>query len=748
MKAKLISLVFMLAVCPCLLAENKKPGLYSPGMKPVEISTLKPLSESDAVVSGALYSDSSLPSDTRVRDLISRMTFDEKLDLTGGWNRFLVSGVPRLGVRPVSMADASQGLRLQTTVIKDPSVSYPGMLPLASTWNVELASAMAVQIADECRAHGVDILLGPGLNIQRLSVGGRGYEYFGEDPFLTAEMGSAYIKSLQNGGVIACPKHFIANDQDFCRHITNYIISERTLREIYLLPWEKAICDAGALGIMTGNNLVNGYHCFMNRNLLTEILRNDYGYKGLVMTDWQNTNYFPSLQHLVLQSGGTLMMPENNMFRGAVTKMLEENPDSRQEVESMLDDMIYPTFYALFEMGVYDRPLCVQPEVGSRETMKKLARQCAEEAVVLLKNEGNILPLRRRKNILLMGKEESSSGTGSGFVTGYDHVSIADGLKSEYGDRLTVDYDADDFQVRKADVVLFSINKPAGEGYDVPFEEPVSQLERLREVTKINKNVIVLVNACNSLPMDWLDDVKGVIWCYFLGQERGSAIASLLSGEENFSGKLPITLEKSFADSPDPDFNLLGGVPYWKGNNQYKEYWLGRNLEKKVPGFSDHVKPHEILDRPYEEGVFIGYRWADKTDMPCYFKFGEGLSYTTFEYDEIQTCNALDTSGIVEVTVKLKNTGKHAGKEVVQLYVSELNPEVERPMKELKAFDKVYLKPGDSITVTFRLGKRAFQYWDEQNHRWKIGSNEFEIAVGGSSADLPLRVKVTVNEES
>lgn len=745
MKTRII-LCLLFAVVVSASADHD-PVLYSPGMNPVEVSSLKPISESEGAMEGAPYTDRSLPPEVRAKDLISRMTFDEKMDLTGGWNRFLVSGVPRLGIRPVSMADASQGLRLQTALIKEVSVSYPGMLPLASTWNVELASEMAAQIAEECRTHGVDILLGPGLNLQRLSVGGRGYEYFGEDPYLASAMGAAYIRSLQEGGVIACPKHFIANDQDFCRHITNYILSERTLREIYLQPWEAAVCEAGALGIMTGNNLVNGFHCFMNRNLLTDILRDEFGFEGLVMTDWQNTNYFPEYQHLVLNSGGTLMMPDNNVFRAGMRKLISESADRAAEVEKRLDEMIYPTLYALFKMGIYDRDFRLSPDSDARERMKKVAYECAKEAVVLLKNEDDILPLKRYQNILLMGCEEASSGTGSGYVTGYDHVSIADGLTSVYGQSLTVDYDASDDLVKASDIVIFSINKPAGEGYDVPFESPEQQLGRLREVIKLNDNVLVLVNACNSLPMDWADDVDGIVWCYFLGQERGNAMADLLSGKENFSGKLPVTLEESFADSPDPDFNYLGGVPYWKGNNQYKEYWLGRNIHKHVDGFSDHVRPGEVLQRPYEEGVFIGYRWADKTNMPCHFMFGEGLSYTSYEYSNMRVHNKLDTEGKVIVTLRLKNIGKMAGKETVQLYVTESNPVVERPAKELKAFDKIYLKPRSSATVTFELDERDFQYWDESLHEWRIGSNEFVISVGSSSVNLPLRSEIILQSD-
>ena len=258
-------LLFLLNGLPGHSAPDRKKGesAYSPGMVAVDITTLKPLSEADSVVRGAVYADPSFPASERAADLIRRMNFEEKLRLTGGWNRFMIAGIPRLGVRPVSMADASQGIRLQTTLVKDKSTSFPGMLPLASTWNPALAAEMSHSLADECRALGVDILLGPGANIQRLSVGGRNFEYMGEDPLLTSVMAAAYVKGLQRNGIIATPKHFLGNDQDFCRHIANSIIDERTLREVYLLPWERMIAEAGCLGIMTGNNLTHGLPCPM-----------------------------------------------------------------------------------------------------------------------------------------------------------------------------------------------------------------------------------------------------------------------------------------------------------------------------------------------------------------------------------------------------------------------------------------------------------------------------------------------------
>lgn len=722
---------------------NPTTARNAPKMFDVDVTGLLSLGEHPAAVQGAIYTDTAASPAERALDLIRRLTFEEKLDLTGGWNRFLVSGVERLGIRPVSMADASQGVRLQTALIKDRSTSFPGMLPLASTWNRELAEEFGRAMGEECRALGVDVLLGPGINLQRLSVGGRNFEYMGEDPWLTATMATSYIKGLQSQRIIATPKHFIGNDQDFCRHIANSTIDERTLREVYLLPWEMAITEGETMGIMTGNNLINGVHSSMSRGLLDGVLRREYGFEGIAMTDWQNTCYFPELQQLALTSGETLMMPDNETFRSYIEEQAALSAERKAEVEIMLEKMIFPTLYVLFKTGVYDRPFNDASFFAIFESHKRIAARCGEEAIVLLKNEGAILPVGKTKRILLTGGEEIHSGTGSGLVAGYDHVSYADGLRQVYGRNLTVCEHPDDKAVKQADVVFFRLNKEAGEGQDIPFEAPGEQLEELRRLTRLNKNVIVLVNACNTMPTEWLKDVKGVLWCYFLGQERGRALASVVSGETSPSGRLPFTVECSFADSPDPAFNYLGGKAYWKGNNQYKEYWLGRS-EKPVPDFSPYVKPGQLLEVPYKEGIHIGYRWYDKIQQPVRFPFGFGLSYTTFEYTGIRVEDRLAAEGHVGVSVTVRNTGRRDAAEVVQLYVSAPGDKVEQPEKALKAYAKVMLRAGEERTVDLTLDRRSFSYWNCESHDWKVEPGTYMLKAGGASDSLPLEKKLTI----
>lgn len=709
-----------------------------------DIAEYKAIANSDSTVGRAIYADTAASPAERAYDLIRRMTLEEKISMTGGWNKFMIPGIPRLGVRGVSMADASQGIRLQTAYIKDKSTSFPCMLALASTWNPHLVYDMAKCLSKECRSHGVDILLGPGMNMQRLSVGGRNFEYMGEDPYLTSEISFAYLKSFHDNNVIAVAKHFICNDQEFCRHIANSIVGERAFREIYFYPWEKAIEKGVCHAIMTGNNMAGGIPCCMNKTLLTDLLRTELGFDGTIMTDWQNSSYFPERQNLVLHSGINLLMPDNNTFRQYIDDEIRKSESRKNEVEIMLEHMIYPTVHTLFKAGVYDRPFASSITDDDMEFHKHIAEKCALEAPVLLKND-NILPLRPGQKILLAGPCEIHSGTGSGYVEGYDHVSYLDGLMSIYGDNVKYERFPDHSSLNDADVIIYLLSKDAGESKDIPFEEPVDQIDDIRKIAAVNDNVIVLVNACNTFPSDWINDVKGLVWCYFLGQERGDALAKLLSGEENFSGKLPFTVERSFSESPAPDFNRLGNKPYWGGDSKvYKKYWMGTSA-KKIPGFSEYVKPGQNVDIDYSEGIFTGYRWYDRHDIDVVYPFGYGLSYTSFSYNNIVCENKMESEGLISVSIDVKNTGSCIGKETVQIYVEDCESDVERPVKELKAFKKITIAPGETVTVNFSLDRKSFSYWDEINHEWVLEPGRFVIHAGKSSGELLLQTEIILN---
>lgn len=692
------------------------------------------------VPEGAIYNDVNKTPEDRAQDVVNRLTFEELISLFGGYEKFNMAGVPRLGLRPLKMADAGQGIRSVPKLRRIKTTSYPATLALAATWNPELANLMGSSIGTECRLWGVDILLGPGINMQRLSVSGRNFEYMGEDPLLTSKMVVEYVKGVQSKNVIATAKHFIGNDQEFCRHVADSHIDERTLREIYLPPWKAVIQQAGLKGLMAGNNACNGVHGSMDEQYLQNVVRDEWGFTGISMTDWQNTNFFPKSQYMFLNSGMTLLMPDNKAFTKHLSGYLKKYPGKKDEVIEILRKKVYANLLPVFESGVYDRPASDELLMPELEKNKFNALKIAEEAITLLKNENNILPIAKNKTILVMGDREKHSGIGSGFVKGYDHIRFNNGLKGLYSENLTIAENFDEDQIKKADVIIYKLNKVGAEGKDIPFDDGKDDI--ISKIAAINPNVVVVISAANGLPMPWLDKVKGVFWCYYLGQERGDALANVIGGKVNPSGKLPFTLEKDFADSPDPDFNHIGGKPFWSGNYMnYKNYWLQNG--KKVTAssqFTNNIRPHQLIPINYEEGIFMGYRWWDKTDSPIYFPFGYGLSYTNFEYKGIKLSKQ-NISGDENLTVSftLKNTGKVSGKEVVQLYISDKECSVERPLKELKYFDKVALSPGESKTISFTIKKPDLSFWDVEESAWKLESGEFEIWIGSSSRDIRLK---------
>ena len=692
--------------------------------------------------------------DDKAKEIINKMTFDEKVMMTGGHDGMFIPGIERLGLRPVRLTDASQGVRLTSGAFKKvkkdiKSTAFPPMLALASTWNDEMAHNYGKYIGEECRALGVDVLLGPGVNMYRVSEGGREYEYMGEDPRLTSNMVTQYIKGLQSQKVIATVKHFIANDQEFCRQIVSSDVGERALHEIYLAPFRAAIKQGDVKAVMTGNNIVNGVPCNMNRDLMADLLRKEYGFKGIAMTDWQNTSYFPQKQHLVLDSGESLLMPRNTDFAQYISETVKRYPNRKKQLERKLEAMIYPTLSTLFEMGVYDRKDDLADYEKSFKSYKKshqaLARKCAEEAICLLKNEDNILPLSTGQNLIMMGPEEPYTGTGSGHVAGYDHTDYATGLKELFGSRFKNITNPSDETIKNADVVLYRLNKEAGEGKDVPFDEPRDQNKELLRVADLNPNVVVVISAGNGMAMPWLNKVKGVVWANYLGQERGPALANVLSGKVNPSGHLPFSIEKDFKDSPDPYYNYLGGEPYWTGHNEYKSYFLGRNIHES-PRIANYIKPHQLLHMRYGEGILIGYRWYETQNIRPQFPFGHGLSYSSFKYSDIKLdSEQMNEAKPVKVSFKLQNTGTFDGAEVVQLYISKINSKVFRPIKELNGFKKVFINSGQVHEITMTIHRKDLAYWDIKTHNWGVETGEYEIHIGSSSVDIRLRHRFQVS---
>ena len=693
----------------------------------------------DHLPAQAIYTDTTAAAAARARDVLKRLTFSEKLRLTGGWNYMYFPAIPRLGLRPVFFKDASQGLRISNYGMKercisiDKSTAFPCELALAATWNPQLAFQYARCIGEECRAWGVDVLLGPGLNLYRNTEGGRNFEYMGEDPFLTSAMAVPYIKGLQSTGTLATPKHFIGNEQEFARHIVNVEIGNRALHELYLPPFLSAIRAGGALAIMTGNNRVNGYPGAANRPLSANVLRKAYGYQGIIMSDWANSTFWPEQQKEIIGSGQSLLMSNNALFAQFVQKEITAHPAKKQAIEKALDTMVFHNLYAFFKMGVYDRPYRDPALVQQIARHQDIALQTAEEAITLLKNEDHILPIDpdQGKTIVVLGTDAALAayaGTGSGRVAGYHRVDYLSGLKNVYGDKIIREKNVSDQAIRAADIVLYFINKKCGEGYDVPFDLPDINA-KVAQCARLNKNLVVVYSGGNGLAMPWLAAVKGVLYAYLLGQESGTALANIISGKTNPSGKLPFTMEKRFSDSPAYGYNKMkDGHYYWQGH-----------------GGSDRTyrKKFGEITMSYDEGVYIGYRWYEKKHIQPQFPFGFGLSYTSFKISGMTASAAtLQKDRPVEIQLQITNTGTKAGAEVVQLYVHKMNPAIDRPVKALKGFKKVFLQPGESKTIRLPIQAQDLAFWSGKEKRWKVSPGTYQLEAGTSAQHIVQRIRI------
>jgi len=662
----------------------------------------------------------------RVKDMLARMTLREKIGMTGGFNFFFFPGIERFGFAPVLLNDATSGLNLRPNLEKgysslSQSTSFPLASALAATWQPELGYEMGKAIGEECRAAGTGVLLGPGVNIHRTSTGGRNFEYMSEDPWLASRMAVEHIKGVQSQKIIATVKHFLANNHEFFRHDSNVILDERTLHEIYLPAFAAAVQEANVRAVMSSYNWVNGKKVGEDRTLLTDILRGELGYTGMVMSDWDGTRDMSK----ILGSGQNIIMPFMKKFGQVVRSEMKNNP---VETERSLDAMIAPTLRVLFEMGTWDRKPAADPAFQSTiPGHKKIARTIGESAVTLLKNDG-VLPLLKDQTILITGDREAvtdaNSGHGSGKVKGYDHINFYDGLKAVFGDRVTYEENPSAEAIKRADRILYFFKMSDREAEDRPFDLPEEVNRQIQALADQNPNVIVIASSGTAFGAPWLNSVKGLVHGYFLGQEYGAAMANVLSGEVNPSGKLPFTMEQSFADSPAYGYNLVEGESYWTAKKP-------KQIAKK------------IIDVPYSEGVFVGYRWYESKRKPVNFPFGFGLSYTTFKISDIKvSADTVTKEAPIKVSVTVQNTGKVPGSEVVQLYVHDEEASVERPYRELKGFQKVFLEPGESKTVTIPLDWKALAFWDVKSRGWLAEPGSFTLLVGNSSQNVQCQTNI------
>ncbi|MCD6325760.1 glycoside hydrolase family 3 C-terminal domain-containing protein [Candidatus Bathyarchaeota archaeon] len=660
-----------------------------------------------------------------IKNLISQMSLEEKASLCSGLGFWHTKPIERLGIPSIMMTDGPHGLRKQEKEgfgKSVPATCFPTAVTLASSWDRKLIEKVGSAIGEECQAEGVSIILGPGVNIKRSPLCGRNFEYYSEDPFLASEMALYYIKGVQSQGVGTSIKHFCANNQEHRRLTVNVIVDERTLREIYLASFEKAVKEGNSWTVMCAYNKVNGEYCSENAYLLSNILREEWGFEGFVVSDWGAVN--DRVKGLL--AGLDLQMPYDG---GLGDRKIIEAVKKGELPEEVLDKAVERILRVVFK-AIENRK---ENATYDKKAHHKLAREVARECFVLLKNEDEILPLKKKGIIALIGafaKTPRYQGMGSSHVnptmldTAYEEIlnKVEGKVEILYADGYRLDSDVVDEKLiaeakeiaKRSEVAVIFAGLPEkyeSEGYDRDhMKMPENHNRLIEEVSKVQKNLVVVLSNGAPVEMPWIDRVKGILETYLGGQGWGGAVADVLFGVVSPSGKLAETFPKKLSDNPS-----------------YLNF----------PGEDDRVE--------YREGIFVGYRYYDKKEMEVLFPFGYGLSYTTFEYSDLRLDKKeMTDQDTLRVSVKVKNTGKMPGKEVVQLYVRDVESSVIRPEKELKGFEKVELNPGEEKEVVFTLDKRAFAYYDVELKDWHVESGEYEILVGKSSRDIVLKDTVYV----
>ncbi|MGO4371938.1 beta-glucosidase [Paenibacillus sp. MCAF20] len=664
-----------------------------------------------------------------IKALIGQMTLEEKAGLCSGLDTWHTKGIERLGIPSIMVTDGPHGLRKQRSSADHlglfdsvPSTCFPSAAGVASSWNRDLIERMGRAPGAECQAENVAVLLGPGANIKRSPLCGRNFEYFSEDPYLSSEMAAHHIIGVQSEGVGTSLKHFAANNQEHRRMTSDSIIDERTLREIYLASFEGAVKKAQPWTVMCSYNKVNGEFAAENETLLTRILKDEWGHEGFVVSDWGAVND----RVKGLAAGMELEMPSSY---GAGDRAIIDAVNNGSLPVEKLDAAVERLLKVVFQAVDSRKP----DAVFDPEAHHQLAREVARESMVLLKNEDGILPLKRSGKLAVIGalaKEPRYQGSGSSQINPTRLEDINEELTRSAGAGAILAYaqgyelDGDDVnealareaveQAKAADVAVLFAGLPKryeSEGFDRKhLRMPANQVALIESIAAVQPNLVIVLSNGAPIEMPWLGSAKAVLEAYLGGQALGGAIADLLFGDANPSGKLAETFPVQLSDNPSYLF---------------------------FPGEGDKVE--------YREGLFVGYRYYDKKKLPPLFPFGYGLSYTTFEYSELLVDKReLNDTETLTVSVKVRNTGSRPGKEIVQLYVSDVESSVIRPDKELKGFDKIELAPGEEKTVLFTLDKRSFAYFDEEAGDWAVETGSFDIAVGKSSQEMVLSERVTV----
>lgn len=663
-------------------------------------------------------------------ELLAAMTPEERYTLVCG-TAMGIPGFPRLGIPEINFAKSGAGVSVNDPLLLKQITAFPCNLLLAATWNPDIGRACARAVGEECKAAGVQFLLGPGMNMYRQSRCSRNFDYQGEDPFLSGRMVDAYVRGLQSTETAATLKHFVGLETAFQRRFSNCLISERALHEIYLPPFKAGI-DAGAKAVMMSYNQLDGEWTSESRRIVAGLLRGELGFDGLVMTAWDASWQAKK----VLESEVDLDMPNGPALSPARAELTGD-----PQVDRMAKNVLKTCIAA----GFYEKESPDPAKAGNRTERAAIARQANEEGIILLKNNG-ILPLRTEcySRILVSGNaaKRLDLTRSGGKPAGYDLISYFDALVKAVGpDAVHYADNPSAEEIAAADLVLLFPGFPErganNEGGDADRTFVLPENEMITRCIKGNSKTVVCLITGGGVAMDWADGSAAIIHAFYSGQAGAPALVDVLAGKVNPSGKLPFTIETRFEDSPA--FGYDQGKP--NTERPFSPAVFAR-INGKVPYSNKEKTEAYIYDMPYREDIFAGYRWYDEKNLPVRFPFGHGLSYTTFAYDSLKA----EKSGPQSVRVRftLRNTGAREGMEVAQVYVHPAKCSVLRPPQELKGFQKIHLQPGEAKEVTIDLGPEAFQFWHPQTKQWTLESGDFEIRVGASSRDMRQAVQVKI----
>lgn len=703
-----------------------------------------------------IYLDDNQPIEARIQDALNRMTIEEKARLSYAQGKFTSPGCPRLGIPELWYTDGPHGVRAEINWndwgysgwTNDSCTAFPALTCLAATWNPELSGKYGKAIGEEARYREKDVLLGPGVNIYRTPLNGRNFEYMGEDPYLTSEMCVPYIQEVQKNGVAACVKHYALNNQELWRNHINVQVSDRALYEIYLPAFKAAVERGGTWTIMGAYNKVRGTHATHHKLLNNDILKGDWKFDGCVVTDWgaAHDTYEAAMYGLDLEMGSyTNGLTSESAFGyddyylgKNYLKMIKEGKIPMEVVNDKVARILRLIFRTAMNKN---KPY------GSMTTQEhyQTAYDIATEGTVLLKNgnrkeQAGLLPLQsdKYKRILVVGDNATRNlmtGGGSSELKPKNFISPLEGIREKFGNVIyaqgymagrdmfgrvdeipqsVMDSLRNDAITKAADADLIiyvgGLNKNHQqdcEGGDrLSYNLPFGQDELIRSLAKVNKNIVVVLLSGNAVAMPWLDEVPSVIQGWYFGTVTGKALADVLSGEVNPSGKLPFSYPVKLEDCPAHAFDAL-------------------------------CYPGDSINEIYREDILVGYRWYDTKKIRPMFPFGHGLSYTAFDYSKpMASAKKMKQGETIKFTVKVKNTGKVMGKEIIQLYIGDEKCSVLRPVKELKGFQKITLQPGEEKEVTFTIGSDVLKFFDETQHKWIAEPGKFKAYIGSSSSDI------------